>query len=130
MLELDKARKRFGADAANAVTALDDVSLTLPAGEFVTLIGSNGAGKSTLLKSIAGLVALDAGRIALDGRDITREPVHARAALIGRIAQDPLESTCAIMTIEENLAIAAKRDRKSTRLNSSHGGISRMPSSA
>ena len=108
MLELDGLCKRFG----GAVTALDAISLALPASAFVTLIGSNGAGKSTLLKSIAGLVALDAGRIALDGRDITREPVHARAALIGRIAQDPLESTCAIMTIEENLAIAAKRGQR------------------
>ncbi len=112
MLELHQARKRFLAGGANAVTALDDVSLALQPGEFVTIIGSNGAGKSTLLKSIAGLVTLDSGRVVLDGRNITQEPVHARAALIGRIAQDPLESTCAIMTIEENLAIAVKRGQR------------------
>ena len=112
MLELHQARKRFLAGGANAVTALDDISLALQPGEFVTVIGSNGAGKSTLLKSIAGLVTLDSGRVVLDGRNITQEPVHARAALIGRIAQDPLESTCAIMTIEENLAIAVKRGQR------------------
>lgn len=112
MLAVEQARKRFASGGDVVVTALDEVSLALEPGDFVTVIGSNGAGKSTLLKSIAGLVALDTGRVTLDGADITREPVHARARLIGRIAQDPHESTCAIMTIEENLAIAAKRGQR------------------
>ncbi|MBL8702912.1 MAG: ATP-binding cassette domain-containing protein [Alphaproteobacteria bacterium] len=109
MLAIEKARKRFASGDDAVVTALDDVSLELEPGAFVTVIGSNGAGKSTLLKSVAGLLMLDSGRIALDGQDITRAPAHARARLIGRIAQDPHESTCSVMTIEENLAIAAKR---------------------
>ena len=109
MLVLERVTKSFLAGTPNAVRALDGVSLDVAAGDFVTVIGSNGAGKSTLLKAIAGLVVPDSGRIALDGRDITREPVHRRAGLIGRIAQDPHESTCAAMTIEENLAMAAKR---------------------
>ena len=111
MLTLDAVTKSFLAGTPNAVKALDGLTLDIAAGDFVTVIGSNGAGKSTLLKSIAGLVVPDAGRVALDGRDITREPVYKRAAVIGRIAQDPHESTCAAMTIEENLAMAAKRGR-------------------
>ena len=109
MLLLRGLAKTFLAGTPNAVTALDGIDLEVADGEFVTVIGSNGAGKSTLLKAIAGLVEPDRGAIELDGRDITREPVWRRAALIGRIAQDPQESTCAVMTIAENLAMAGKR---------------------
>src|SRR5262245_6144564 len=58
---------------------------------------------------MVGLVTPDGGRVELDGRDVTREAAHVRARAIGRIAQDPQESTCAGMTIEENLAMAACR---------------------
>jgi putative ABC transport system ATP-binding protein len=109
MLELHGISATFLRGTANAVRALDGLSLSVAPGDFVTIIGSNGAGKSTLVKAIAGLVAPDEGRVVFEGRDITRLPVHARAAAIGRIAQDPAESTCAVMTIEENLAMAAKR---------------------
>ena len=109
MLTIDGARKRFLAGTAEEMLALDGLTLALAAGDFVTVIGSNGAGKSTLLKSIAGLVPLDEGKIVLDGRDVTHWPAHRRAALIGHIAQDPHEGTCAAMTIAENLALAARR---------------------
>jgi putative tryptophan/tyrosine transport system ATP-binding protein len=109
MLALTGLVKRFGAGTAAEVTALDGVSLEVRAGEFVTLIGSNGAGKSTLLRAILGTIVPERGGVSLDGRDVTREPVHRRARHIGRIAQDPAESTCAGMTVEENLAMAARR---------------------
>lgn len=108
-LQLQDLSTTFLRGTPNAVRALDGLSLDIAAGDFVTVIGSNGAGKSTLIKSIAGLALPEAGRVLFEGRDITRLPVHARAAAIGRIAQDPAESTCAVMTIEENLAMAAKR---------------------
>jgi putative ABC transport system ATP-binding protein len=111
-LSLRGVTKYFFRGTPNEVKALDRVDLDVAAGEFVTVIGSNGAGKSTLIKAIAGLAPPDEGRILFEGRDITREPVHRRAAAIGRIAQDPGESTCAIMTIEENLALAEKRGRR------------------
>jgi len=72
-LELKSLSKRFG-----AVKAIDDVSLTVGDGEFFSLLGPSGCGKTTLLRSIAGILQPDAGRIALDGRDITSVPVHAR----------------------------------------------------
>lgn len=109
MLRLTDIRKTYGRGTPTEVTALAGVNVDVPAGQFVTLIGSNGAGKSTLLKTVLGLVTPDAGRVELGGRDVTREPVHARAREVGRIAQDPHESTCAGMTIEENLAMAARR---------------------
>ncbi len=109
MLALREVSKTFVAGTADAVRALDRVSLVLEPGDFVTIIGSNGAGKSTLLNAIGGLVSPDSGRIELDGADITFAPAHRRGALIGRVAQNPLESTCASMSIAENLAMAARR---------------------
>jgi putative ABC transport system ATP-binding protein len=109
MVELTGLTRRFFPGTANEVTALDALDLRVPAGDFVTLIGPNGAGKSTLLKAISGVVSLDAGRVVLDGREVTGIPEHRRARLIGRIDQDPLGSTAPMMTLEENLAMAAKR---------------------
>ena len=109
MLELREVAITFLRGTVNAVRALDRLNLAVAAGEFVSIIGSNGAGKSSLIKAIAGLAPPDEGSVVFEGRDITRLPVHARAAAIGRIAQDPSESTCAVMSIEENLAMAAKR---------------------
>lgn len=112
MLVLREIVKTFLRGTPNQVTALDRLSLEVREGDFITVIGSNGAGKSTLLKIVGGLVELDSGTVELDGRDISREPVWRRAAAIGRIAQDPQESTCAVMTIAENLAMAAKRGQR------------------
>jgi putative ABC transport system ATP-binding protein len=109
MVELTGLTRRFLPGTANEVTALDALDLRVPDGDFVTLIGPNGAGKSTLLKAIGGVESLDAGRVVLDGRDVTGIPEHRRARLIGRIDQDPLGSTAPMMTLEENLAMAAKR---------------------
>ena len=67
-----------------------DFGLTLDAGEVVGLLGPNGAGKTTCFYMIVGLVAADAGRIELDGRDITAEPMYQRAKLgVGYLPQEP-----------------------------------------
>ena len=80
----DGVVKRFGQGTAAEVTALAGMSLEVRAGEFVTLIGSNGAGKSTLLKTVLGPRRPPTrGRVELDGRDVTREPVHRRARRSG-----------------------------------------------
>ncbi len=109
MLILRDIIKTFLRGTPNQTTALAGLSLEMREGDFITVIGSNGAGKSTLLRIISGLIEPDSGRVELGGRDITREPVWRRAAVVGRIAQDPQESTCAVMAIAENLAMAAKR---------------------
>lgn len=74
----------------------------------MTVIGSNGAGKSTLFNAIAGVWFTDAGRIYIDGEDVTFKTETYRAHMIGRIFQDPMKGTAPSLTIEENLAIAYK----------------------
>ena len=68
--------KRFG-----GLLATDHVSLSVEPGEIHALIGPNGAGKTTLVNQISGLLAPDAGRIMLDGQDLTHLPMHRRVAL-------------------------------------------------
>ena len=109
MLELNHVYKTFNPGTINAKTALQDLCLTLNDGDFVTVIGGNGAGKSTMLNAVAGTFAVDAGTIAIDGKDVTHLPEHKRAQFIGRVFQDPMMGTAPTMQIEENLALAARR---------------------
>ncbi len=112
MLKLKNVTKVFLKNTPDEVTALSHINLTVNEGNFVTIIGSNGAGKSTLLQAITGFVAIDEGSIKLMGKEVTRNAPHQRAKYIGRIAQDPGASVCGVMTIEENLAMAALRGRR------------------
>lgn len=107
LLQIHNITKIFGEGTINEKVAIDDLSLTLEEGEFVTIIGNNGAGKSTLMNAIAGVFPLDEGHILIADKDVTKMPEHKRAKLIGRVFQDPLKGTAFDMTIEENLAIAA-----------------------
>jgi putative ABC transport system ATP-binding protein len=111
MITIEHLSKRFHVGTADEKVAVDDVSLHLEQGEFVTVIGSNGAGKSTLLNCIAGVYEADTGRIILDGTDITAMPEYRRSRWIGRVFQDPHMGTAYDMTIEENLAIAYSKNK-------------------
>ncbi len=91
--------------------ALNRVSLEVGQGDFVTVIGSNGAGKSTLLNGLAGTFFPDQGSLTLNETDISSWPEHRRAKFIGRVFQNPLLGTCASLSIEQNMALAAKRGR-------------------
>jgi len=76
-IRLEHITKVYGS-GANAARAVDDVSLSIPSGEFFFLLGPSGCGKSTLLRVVAGLIAPTDGRVLLGGRDVTREPVERR----------------------------------------------------
>lgn len=106
MLHIESLQKTFFPGTVNERKAIENLSLTVPKGQFITLIGGNGAGKSTLMKLISGTYLPDAGRITLDGKDITYLPEHKRAREIGHLFQDPLMGTAPGMTIEENLSLA------------------------
>jgi len=76
MLKLESVSISYG-----AIQAVCGVSIDVPRGEVVTIIGANGAGKSTLLKSIVGLEPVAGGRISFDGQDITTTPAHRRTGM-------------------------------------------------
>jgi branched-chain amino acid transport system ATP-binding protein len=75
MLQLENVNVFYG-----AIHALRNVSITVDAGEVVTLIGGNGAGKSTTLRAITGLLTPESGRIVFEGEEITSIPAHRRVA--------------------------------------------------
>lgn len=107
MLKLTNVSKTFNPGTVNEKTAMEDLSVHLERGDFVTIIGSNGAGKSTLFNAICGDFMTDRGTIELGGTDITFLPAHLRAKMIGRLFQDPMRGSAPGMSIEENLALAA-----------------------
>src|SRR5205814_3226086 len=113
-LDTFELTKRFG-----SFTALDRVSLKVAPGSVHALLGENGAGKSTLVKCVVGYQRAEEGSVLIDGRehDIA-SPVVAREFGIGMVYQH--FTLVPGMTVAENLLL----DRKSTRLNSSHLGIS------
>src|SRR5690606_709523 len=76
VLDLDRVTRRYG-----SLTAVDEVSLRLPAGARHAVIGPNGAGKTTLLNLIAGTDRPDHGTIALNGTDVTRASTAKRSRL-------------------------------------------------
>lgn len=112
MLKLDNIHKTFNPGTINEKIALNGVNLTLNEGDFVTVIGGNGAGKSTTLNAIAGVWPIDSGKIYIGGDDITKLSEHKRAKYLGRVFQDPMTGTATTMSIEENMAIAARRGEK------------------
>ncbi|MBQ7488201.1 MAG: ABC transporter ATP-binding protein [Clostridia bacterium] len=112
MLKINHISKTFNRGTITEKVALQDVSLTLAEGDFVTVIGGNGAGKSTMLNMVAGVYPVDSGTIEIAGRDVTHLPEYRRAGLLGRVFQDPRTGTAATMNIEENMALALRRGQK------------------
>ena len=111
MLNIEGITKVFGRGTVNEKVALDNISLTVNEGDFITIIGSNGAGKSTLMNCISGVCLVDSGRIVLNEIDMTKLPEYKRSKFIGRVFQDPLKGTAFDMTIEENLSIAYSKNK-------------------
>lgn len=107
MLTLSDVKMVFFKGTPDEKVALNNLSLEVNQGDFITIIGANGAGKSTLFNAIAGTYLTDEGRILLEGKDITAMPEHKRARFIGRLFQDPMKGSAPGMSIEENLALAA-----------------------
>lgn len=112
MLEVLNITKVFNPGSVNEKRALDNVSLKISRGEFITIIGGNGAGKSTLLNCVAGVYPVEEGKVIINGKDVTNLPDFVRARDIARIFQDPMMGTAGSMTVEENLALALKRGKR------------------
>ena len=102
LLELQQVDSGYG-----PTTVLNQLSLTVAAGERVALLGRNGVGKSTTLRAIMGLNPLRSGRIVFDGQDLARLAPHQRAALgLGYVPQT--RDIFPSLTVEENLLAGAK----------------------
>lgn len=102
MLEIAALSVRFG-----GVKALDDVSLSVAAGEIVGLVGPNGAGKTTLFNAVSGTVRAERGAVRFDGRELARQPAYARARHgIGRTFQIPQPMHA--LTVADNLVVAQR----------------------
>lgn len=106
MIRLDGIGKIYNPGDVTEMCLFTDFSLSVAKGEFVSVVGSNGSGKTSLLNIICGSVPVDAGRIVIDGRDVTNVPEHLRYARIGRVWQNPATGTCSDLTILENMALA------------------------
>lgn len=109
MLAATDLHMTFNAGTPIETRALRGMTLKIPTGQFVTVIGSNGAGKSTLLNAVSGDMMVDTGRVEIDDEDVTKLPVWARARQVARVFQDPMAGTCEDLTIEENMALADMR---------------------
>jgi len=103
MLTLERLSARYG-----RIAALDSVSLTVGAAEFVCLIGANGAGKTTTLKTISGLVRAAAGRIVFDGQEIQHCP-EGRRVFPHMTVEENLQMGAYVRT--DTAAVTADRDR-------------------
>ncbi|MFN2602516.1 MAG: ABC transporter ATP-binding protein, partial [Gemmatimonadaceae bacterium] len=126
MIEIERLEKTFTQPGGEKVLALRGVDLTIPTGQFVTVIGTNGSGKSTMLNAVAGSFLVDAGTIRIAGTDVTRQSEDRRAALIGRVFQDPFKGTCPSMTVAENLRMAELRGlRRGLRVGLSRSAFER-----
>jgi len=104
VIALDKVSIQAGA------FALDDVSFAIPTGAWCVFMGRTGSGKTTIVETICGLRAPAAGRVLLDGRDVTRE--HPSRRGIGYVPQD--KALFHTMTVRENLAFALRLRRWSS----------------
>jgi putative tryptophan/tyrosine transport system ATP-binding protein len=112
MIDIQDLRITFGKGTPMETPALRGISLEIPEGQFVTVIGSNGAGKTTLLNALSGETIADSGKILVDNDDVTNWPPHRRSALVARVFQDPMAGSCANLTIAENLSLAGARGRR------------------
>jgi branched-chain amino acid transport system ATP-binding protein len=102
VLRIEGLAKNFG-----GLRVTDDVTLDVRPGELHAVIGPNGAGKTTLINQISGLLSPDAGRILFDGEDVTRMPVHARAAR-GLARSFQITSILPRFSVLENVALAVQ----------------------
>ncbi len=102
LLRIEGLAKHFG-----GITASDDISLEVAAGELHAIIGPNGAGKTTLISQLAGELEPDAGRVVFAGQDITRLPVPRRSAL-GLARSFQITSLFPELTALDNAALAVQ----------------------
>ncbi|WP_086347747.1 ABC transporter ATP-binding protein [Candidatus Enterococcus clewellii] len=112
VLQISHAKKIIDNGMNEKKVILNDVSLDIQEGDFITVLGGNGAGKSTLFNSISGTLGLTDGKIIIDGKEITSYSEEKRAHYFSRVFQDPKQGTAPRMTVAENLLLALYRGQR------------------
>jgi len=111
MLELQNIKKIYNPGEITEMCLFDNFNLTIPNGQFVSVVGSNGSGKTTLLNIICGSIPLDSGKVLINGEDITSMSEYRRYRKIGRVYQNPSAGSCPNLTIAENMSLADNKGK-------------------
>ncbi len=111
MLELVNISKNYNPGSVNELCLFKDFNFKVKDGEFVSVVGSNGSGKTSMLNIICGSIDVDAGKILVNGQDISKQKDFVRQRRIGRVYQDPSRGTCPSMTILENMSLAENKGK-------------------
>ena len=111
MLELQHIHKMYNPGTINEICLFEDFNLKIEDGQFVSVVGSNGSGKTSMLNIICGSIPVDAGKILVNGVDISRQKDYIRHRRIGRVFQDPSKGTCPSMNILENMSLAGNKGK-------------------
>ena len=111
MLELQHIHKMYNPGTINEICLFEDFNLKIEDGQFVSVVGSNGSGKTSMLNIICGSIPVDAGKILVNGVDISRQKDYIRHRRIGRVFQDPSKGTCPSMNILENMSLADNKGK-------------------
>jgi putative ABC transport system ATP-binding protein len=111
MLEIRNITKIYNAGTVTEMTLFDGFDLTVPDGQFVSIVGSNGSGKTSLLNLLCGSIGLDGGDVLVDGKSLKKLKDFRRYASIGRVYQNPALGTCPNLTMLENLSLADNKGK-------------------
>lgn len=111
MLELKGIHKYYQPGTVNEMCLFQGFDLQVQEQEFVSVVGSNGSGKTSMLNIICGSIPVEAGKIYMNGTDITKEKEYRRNRRIGRVYQNPAMGTCPSMTILENMSLADNKGK-------------------
>ena len=112
MIHIKNISKIYNKGNEDEVSALKDVSIEIPQGEFVVIIGTNGSGKSTMLNLLLGTQTPTHGNILVNNNDITALPEYKRSKWISMVFQNPAHGTAPELSILENFRLASLRAGK------------------
>lgn len=112
MLEIRNMTKTYNPGMVTELKLFQGFDLTVPDGQFISIVGSNGSGKTSLLNILCGSIPLDSGDVLIDGKSIRRQKDFQRYASIGRVYQNPALGTCPNLTMLENLSLADNKGKK------------------
>ena len=111
MLELKDIKKIYNPGLITEMCLFDGFSLTVPDGEFLSIVGSNGSGKTSLLNIICGSIPIQRGSVTVNGENITGKKEYKRYRNFGRVYQDPAMGTCKDLTLLENMSLADNKNK-------------------